>query len=110
MKIDIDRSRVSLTPETAEEAAKLEAVWRLLVECIGDSRKLVPIGEYLPHKSADQCATFHIEGMDADDPAVVEVRVAVHSQVHCRICNKLLNLEAGDPIPFCCGKMMEVVD
>ena len=110
VRIDIEKSRVTLFPETAEERAKVEAVWRILVDCVGDSRKLVPIGEYIPHKDENASASFHIEGLDPEEHSFADVTVQDRAQVHCRICNKLLSLEAGDTIPVCCGKMMEVID
>ncbi len=109
MKIDIEKSRVTLSPENAEEKAKIEAIWRILVDCIGDSRKLVPIGEYTPLKG-DAGASFQIEGLEPQESSYVEVKVEQESEVYCRTCNKLLALNAGDVIPLCCGKMMEIVD
>ncbi len=109
MKIEIEKTRVSLAPENAEEKAKLEAIWRVLVDCIGDSRKLVPIGEYVPQKG-DHAASFQIEGLGPQESSYVEVRVDNETEVYCKTCNKLLALNAGDVIPLCCGKMMEIVD
>jgi len=109
IKIDIRKTQVILSPESEEEKSKLTALWRLLVDCVGDSRKLVPIGEYVPQKN-DKGASFHIEGLEPEDSSFVEVRVDKNEQVYCSICNKLLSLKAGDVIPICCGKMMTVVD
>ncbi len=109
MKIDIVKTQVSFSPENAEEKAKLEALWKILIDCVGDSRKLVPVGEYNPVKS-DAGAFFHIEGLEPQDIAYAEVRVAEDTQVYCKICNKLLSLKSGEAIPLCCGKMMEVFD
>jgi len=109
LKIDIEKSRVVLSPESAEEKAKLEAIWRVLVDCVGDSRKLVPIGEYTPLKG-DAGASFQIEGLGPQDSSYVEIKVEEESEVYCRICNKVVALSAGGVIPLCCGKMMEIVD
>jgi len=109
MKIDIVKSQVVFSPENDEEKAKLTAVWKILVDCVGDSRKLVPVGEYVPQKN-DKGASFYIEGLDAQDSSFAEVRVEKDEQVYCKICNKLLGLKAGEVIPMCCGKMMEIVD
>ncbi len=85
------------------------ALWKILVDCVGDSRKLVPLGEYVPLKS-DKGASFHIEGLDPNETSFAEVKVEQNTQVYCKTCNKLLSLKAGDVIPLCCGVMMEVVE
>jgi hypothetical protein len=109
MKIDIEKSRVSFSPENAEEKAKIEAIWRILVDCVGDSRKLVPIGEYSPQQG-NASASFHIEGLEPQESSYVEVRVDSECEAFCKTCSKVVILKAGDVIPLCCGKMMEVVD
>ena len=109
VKIDIDKGKVTLFPEKPEEKAKVEAIWRVLVECMGDSRKLVPIGEYVPQKSSGG-ASFQIEGLEPGESSYVEVKVDQESEVYCQTCNKLVELQAGEIIPICCGKMMEIVD
>lgn len=109
IKIDIKKSHVVLAPENDEEKAKLTALWKLLVDCIGDSRKLVPIGEYVPQKGS-LSASFHIEGIESESSSFVEVRVEKDESVYCKTCNKLLNLKAGEVIPLCCGSMMEIVE
>jgi len=109
MKMEIIKSRVLLTPENAEEKAKLETLWKVLIDCVDSSRKLVPIGEYVPQKG-DTTASFHIEGIEADETVYAAVKVAEDTGVYCKICNKLQALKAGDPIPLCCGQLMVVVD
>ncbi len=109
IKIDLQKSQVILSPENDEEKAKLTALWKILVDCVGDSRKLVPVGEYVPQKG-EQGASFHIEGLEPDDNAFAEVRTEGDVQVYCRTCNKLLKLKAGEVIPICCGKMMSIID
>ncbi len=109
IKIDLQKSQVVLSPENDEEKAKLTALWKLLVDCVGDSRKLVPVGEYVPQKN-DRGASFHIEGLEPDDSSFVEVRAEEDVQVYCRTCNKLQKLKAGEVIPICCGKMMSIID
>ncbi len=109
MKIDIEKSRVIFSPENADEKAKTEAIWKILVECVGDSRKLVPIGAYNP-KTGDKSASFHVEGIDPQENTFVEIRVDEETEVYCKTCNKLLVLQANDVIPICCGKMMAVLE
>ncbi len=109
MKIDIEKSRVIFSPENSEEKAKLEAIWKVMVDCVGDSRKLVPIGQYSPLKG-DTGASFNIEGLEPGDNSYVSVNVDAVTEVYCRACNKLMTVQAGEPIPMCCGKMMTIVD
>lgn len=109
IKIDIRKSQVLFSPENEEEKAKLTAVWKILVDCVGDSRKLVPVGEYLPQKGSEG-AFFHIEGLEPDETSYAAVTVEAPAQVYCKTCNKLLSLLKGDTIPICCGKMMDIVD
>ena len=59
MKIAIDKNVVEITPENDNEAAQLNTLWKVIVDCVGSSKKLVPIGEYVPIKS--NLARFAIE-------------------------------------------------
>ena len=36
------------------------------------------------------------------------VRAEKDCAVYCPICHKVVQVKAGDPIPRCCGKVMEV--
>lgn len=38
------------------------------------------------------------------------VRAEKECDVYCPICHKLLHVQAGQVIPRCCGKVMEVLD
>ena len=38
------------------------------------------------------------------------VRAEKECDVYCPVCHKLLHVEAGQVIPRCCGKVMEVLD
>ncbi len=109
MKIDIKKTQVVLTPENDEEKSKLTALWKILIDCVKNTRKLVPVGEYVPQKN-DKGASFYIEGLEPGDSTFTEVRVEVNTQVYCKTCNKLVSLQAGEVIPICCGAMMQVVD
>ena len=107
MKITIDKNLVELTPDTPAEKAELERLWRTLIDCNGPALKLVPVGEYM--QNAAKGASFHIDGLD-DSAAPVSVKLREDCAVVCRECNKILHLKAGDAIPVCCGKIMEIVD
>lgn len=59
MKITIDKNLVEFTPANTEEAEQIDTLWKILIDCVGSSKKLVPIGEYLPGQS--EFARFAIE-------------------------------------------------
>ena len=109
MQINIEKEYVEFTPERAEETAKIEALWKLIVDCARFNKKLVPIGEYIPSKN--NLARFAIEGERGqgteDYPAVF---VDKDCRCYCQTCNKYVELKKGDRIPPCCGKLMEILD
>ncbi len=59
MKIEINQNIVELSPENDTETKALEQVWQTIVDCVGDSKKLAPIGEFVPVK--ENKAKFVIE-------------------------------------------------
>lgn len=59
MKIAIDKNVVEISPANDEETKQLDTLWKILIDCVGSSKKLVPIGEYLPGQSKQ--ARFAIE-------------------------------------------------
>jgi hypothetical protein len=38
-----------------------------------------------------------------------EVIATEDCEVYCNICNKTLDLKKGEPIPLCCGKIMQIM-
>lgn len=38
------------------------------------------------------------------------VRAEKECDIYCPICHKLMHVQAGDVIPRCCGKVMQVLD
>lgn len=109
MKIRIDKDIVEFIPEHAAEKAELEALWVKMGNCLGDTKQLQPIGTYQP--SEDRVARFHIEGLtEQEAKAVPEIRAPYDTDVYCVTCNKTIHTKAGEVIPFCCGKMMEILD
>ncbi len=109
MKIDIDKNLVEFTPENADEKAKLESLWKLVVDCVRFNKKLVPVGEYVPAKN--DFARFMIEGMDTSSADVyADVRAKDDCRAYCQTCNKFVELKKGDRVPPCCGKVMEILD
>jgi hypothetical protein len=59
MKIELEGTLVRMTPETASEKTDLNGLWRILIDCANKTRKLVPVGEYLP--GVKEVAVFNIE-------------------------------------------------
>ena len=109
MKIRIDRDVVTFTPEHAAEAAELEALWIKMGNCIGGTKRLEPMGVYQP--SENKTASFHIEGLSEQEAKSVPViRAPYDTDVYCVTCNKTLHVKAGEPIPMCCGRLMEILD
>ena len=109
MNIRIDKDLVTFTPEHAAEKAELEALWIKMGNCVGDNKSLEPIGTFIP--SENKTATFHIAGLnDGEKNAIPQIRAPYDSDVYCVTCNKTVNVKAGEVVPFCCGRLMEILD
>lgn len=109
MKINIDKNLIEFCPEHPEEKAKIEEIWRMMVDCAGYNKKMVPVGEYVPNKN-DKGATFFIEGLQKEEQTYTEIHVDDDCRCYCGICNNFVDLKKGDPIPLCCGKRMEIIE
>ena len=107
MKIVIDKNIVEFTMETPQETADMEVLWRILVDCIADNKRINPIGEYIPAKS--NVARFIIEGVPAKT-VYTDDQVTEECTVVCTTCNKYMHLKPGDSVPVCCGIPMEEMD
>jgi hypothetical protein len=107
MRIELSKNLVDFTPETDNEKTMLEGLWRMLVDCARFNQKLVPVGEYIAAK--DQTARFAVEG-DKGGEEYAAVYVDKDCTCYCQTCNKYDNLKAGQRIPPCCGKLMELLD
>lgn len=109
MKIRIDKDVVTFTPEHAAEAAELEALWIKMGNCVGNTKQLQPIGVYVP--AENKSAQFHIEGLSKQEAeAIPEIRAPYDTDVYCVTCNKTQHIKAGEVVPFCCGRLMEILD
>ena len=49
-------------------------------------------------------------GMELKSGLISVVRAEKECDVYCPICRKILHVEAGQVIPRCCGKVMEVME
>ncbi len=107
MKITIDKNIVEFTMENNQETADMETLWRLLVDCVQDNKRMEPIGEYIPAKS--NVARFIIEGIPSQT-VYTDDQVKEECTVVCTVCNKYMHLKAGDSVPVCCGRPMEKMD
>ncbi len=59
MKIELEGTLIHFTPETEREKTELNQLWTIIIDCVNQNKKLVPVGEYLP--GMKEVATFHIE-------------------------------------------------
>ena len=108
MKITIEKNVVDFIPETAAETASMEVLWRKIIDCVGDSKTLAPIGEYIPTKKNQ--LSFVIEGGSGGKTVFSDQSAAEDTTYVCAVCNKYMNVKAGDSVPLCCGKLMDCVD
>ena len=109
MKILVDRNVVEITPESDQETAALDVLWKVVIDCYGNNKKLVPIGQFVP--GIDKLARFNIEGIKGGATVYSpDKKAAKDDTYYCHICNKYMNVKSGQPVPLCCGRDMEVVD
>ena len=90
MDIRIDKNVVEFTPDSDKETKQLEELWRVIVDCARFSRKMVPIGEYLP--AQQNMARFAIEGEKVTETQ--EKFAQSEGRYVCLTCNKYV-------MPFC---------
>ena len=110
MKIKMDKAVVEFVPENALESSELEALWVRMGNCVGDNKKLSPIGVFSP-STGDKVARFHIDGLtEKEAGAPIELKATFDCEVYCTICNKTQHVKAGELIPYCCGRLMEIID
>jgi len=109
MHITMKKNLVNLEPDTPEERAMMQTLWRTLIDCNGESLKMAPVGEFMPPSRAS--AQFVIEGPGAESlPDFPKVVVDFPCKVYCDICNRIHELKPGDSVPPCCGKLMQFMD
>ncbi len=107
MRIEFYKNYIEFVPENDVETMMLENLWKYVVDCVRFSKKLVPMGEYVPGKH--NVARFMVEGEKGVEEYPV-VFVDRDCRCYCQTCNKYVELKRGDRIPPCCGKLMEILD
>lgn len=59
MKIQMEGSLIKMIPENAKEKEELNQLWTIIIDCVDQNKKLVPVGQYIP--GMKEVATFNIE-------------------------------------------------
>jgi len=59
MKIELEGKLLKMVPENDREKKELNQLWNVIIDCVKDNKKLVPVGQYTP--GIKEVATFHIE-------------------------------------------------
>lgn len=59
MKIELEGTLIKMIPENNREKNELNQLWVILIDCVKENKKLVPVGQYLP--GMKEVATFNIE-------------------------------------------------
>ncbi len=59
MKFELEGSLLKMIPENDREKEELNQVWTVIIGCVSEGKKLVPVGEYLP--GVKEIAVFNIE-------------------------------------------------
>ena len=108
MEISVDRNVVEFKPGNAQETAAMELLWRVIVDCMRENKKLVPVGEYIPTK--ENLARFVIEGIPGGTTQWSDLKAQADNTYYCSVCNKYMNVKKGGEIPKCCGRDMETMD
>lgn len=109
MKISVDKNVVEITPETKQETASLDLLWKVVIDCYGNNKKIVPMGQFVP--GIDKLARFHIEGVQGGVTTYSEEKIAAEDNTYyCDICNKYMKVKKGGAVPLCCGRDMETIE
>jgi hypothetical protein len=59
MKIELEGTLLKMIPENDREKQELNQLWTVMIDCVNQNRKLVPVGEYIP--GMKEIAVFNIE-------------------------------------------------
>ena len=104
MKIRIDGETVEFEPETQTESMELETLWKKMGNGLSTDIRLVADGIY--SRRIDSSAKFCLEGLSEVKEGLV---MPFEGDVYCYTCGNKKHLKAGDIIPICCGKPMEII-
>jgi len=62
MRIKLEGTLVEFSPENGSEVEDLSALWDIVVDCVNNNRKLVPVGEFIPaNPDKSRVARFNVE-------------------------------------------------
>jgi hypothetical protein len=59
MKIELEGTLIKMTPENDREKEELNQLWTIVIGCVSEGKKLVPVGQYIP--GSKEVALFNIE-------------------------------------------------
>lgn len=59
MRIELEGSLLKMTPENEREKTELNQLWTIVIGCVSEGKKLVPVGQYIP--GVKEVAVFNIE-------------------------------------------------
>ena len=59
MRIELEGTLIKMTPENDSEKQELNQLWTILIDCVKENKKLVPVGQYIP--GMKEVAVFNIE-------------------------------------------------
>jgi len=59
MRIELDGTLLRMIPESDREKPELNQLWTVIIGCVEEGKRLVPVGEYLP--GIKEVAVFNIE-------------------------------------------------
>ncbi len=59
MRIELEGSLLKMIPENDREKEELNQLWTVIIGCVNEGKKLVPVGQYLP--GIKEVAVFNIE-------------------------------------------------
>ncbi len=59
MRMELEGTLLTFTPENDREKEELNQLWTIVIGCVNEGKKLVPVGQYLP--GIKEVAVFNIE-------------------------------------------------
>ena len=62
------------------------------------------------HALATRLVADVIGELEQEKNAVPEIRAPYDTDVYCVTCNKTVHVKSGEVVPFCCGRLMEILD